>query len=385
MRTAILGALAGAGVMYFFDTDHGRRRRARTRDKLLHQRLVAERTARITFRDVTHRLYGLSAELSGLLSRRPGGPEVLEARVRAKLGHVCSHPGAIEVIAYGNDTIGLRGPILASERDRVVHAVRGVRGVREVNDSDLIGHESAEGISDLQGGTPRLGQRFELMQRHWSPAARLLVGLAGAGMFAMAAGQRTLWRPLLRTVGLLTVGRAATNMEVRQLLGLGGEGIEVTKSIAIDAPRDEVFSFFAALENFPKFMAHVREVKDHGGGRYYWEVEGPAHTAVGWEAEITRLVTNELMCWKSLPGSAVGNSGEIRFEDTDTGGTRVHIRLWYQPPAGAIGHALAKLTRTDPKYELDDDMIRLKSILEDGITSKHGRKIHRDDILEHPH
>jgi uncharacterized membrane protein len=47
-------------------------------------------------------------------------------------------------------------------------------------------------------------------------------------------------------------------------------------------------------------------------------------------------------------------------------GSRVHVRMTYKPPAGALGHAFAKLMGADPKTELDEDMMRLKSALETG-------------------
>jgi uncharacterized membrane protein len=381
-NTALL--LAGAGMMYFFDEPNGRRRRARLRDKLEHVQRKGVTAARTTRRDVVHRVRGLRAELSRLwVSDRPDS-EVVAARVRAKLGHVCSHPGAIEVVTWG-DAIGLRGHILSSELDRVVRAVQRVRGVEDVVTTDLIRHETADGISDLQGGVRRGGERFELLQRHWSPSGRLIAAIAGAGL-TLAARRRAL--PLrigLRTVGLAFLGRAVTNMEMRRLFGIGEQrgGIDVVKTITIAAPRHEVWSFFAALENFPKFMSHVRDVQDLGDGRYRWEVEGPAHAAVSWEAEVTRWAPNEALGWESLPGATIGNTGVVRFEDTDEGGTRVHIRLTYSPPAGAVGHFIAKLLRSDPKRELDDDMVRLKSLLEDGSTTVNRRKVRRDDLTTH--
>jgi uncharacterized membrane protein len=38
----------------------------------------------------------------------------------------------------------------------------------------------------------------------------------------------------------------------------------------------------------------------------------------------------------------------------------------YTPPAGVVGHAVAKLLGSDPKSQLDQDLMRLKSTLETG-------------------
>jgi uncharacterized membrane protein len=40
--------------------------------------------------------------------------------------------------------------------------------------------------------------------------------------------------------------------------------------------------------------------------------------------------------------------------------------MTYSPPAGAIGHAAAKILRADPKKEMDDDLARAKTFLETG-------------------
>jgi uncharacterized membrane protein len=50
----------------------------------------------------------------------------------------------------------------------------------------------------------------------------------------------------------------------------------------------------------------------------------------------TGRVENELLAWKSVPGSTVANEGIVRFLPNDDGTTRVDIKLSYNPPAGAI-------------------------------------------------
>ncbi len=42
------------------------------------------------------------------------------------------------------------------------------------------------------------------------------------------------------------------------------------------------------------------------------------------------------------------------------------MRLSYNPPAGPIGHAIAKAFGADPKSEMDQDLMRLKTLLETG-------------------
>jgi uncharacterized membrane protein len=53
----------------------------------------------------------------------------------------------------------------------------------------------------------------------------------------------------------------------------------------------------------------------------------------------------------------------------------------YTPPAGAIGHAVAALFGADPKRAMDEDMVRLKSILEDGKTTAQGQPVHVEEVI----
>lgn len=58
-------------------------------------------------------------------------------------------------------------------------ALRLVPGVKDVDDR-LDVHPSAEGISALQGGTPRSGAAIDLPQSRWAPGTRAVAGGAGA-------------------------------------------------------------------------------------------------------------------------------------------------------------------------------------------------------------
>jgi hypothetical protein len=57
-----------------------------------------------------------------------------------------------------------------------------------------------------------------------------------------------------------------------------------------------------------------------------------------------------------------------------------HTADIYNAPAGALGHAVAKLFGADPKSELDDDLVRLKSLIEYGKASVGGTTVTREDV-----
>jgi uncharacterized membrane protein len=308
---------------------------------------------------------GLAAEIRGRFEREDVDDDVLVARVRAAMGRATSHPSSIAVTA-ADGTVTLSGPILAREVDDLLSSVRSVRGVQDVVDQ-LEVHERADDVPALQGGTPRRGDEFELLQENWTPAARVLVGATGGALALAGARRRDTLGVAVSLVGLALLSRSATNTELRRLLGGGGRRrIDVQKAININAPLDAVFGFFTNYENFPRFMSHVREVRDAGENRSHWVVDGPAGVPVEWDAVITRLEPNEVLAWKSVPGSIIKSAGIMRFAQNDDGTTRLDLKMTYNPPAGAIGHAASKILRADPKKQLDDDLARAKTFLETG-------------------
>jgi uncharacterized membrane protein len=158
------------------------------------------------------------------------------------------------------------------------------------------------------------------------------------------------------------------------MLGLAParRAVDLQKTITIDAPVADVYAFWLFFENFPHFMSRVLEVRPHSNiaGQSHWVVAGPAGRPVEFDAEITRAVPNQLLAWRSLPGSTVGHSGVVHFAPMGDARTRVHIRMSYQPPAGWLGHGVAALFGVDPKSTLDSDLARMKMTIETGRTPR---------------
>ena len=365
MNRILWGGAIGALAMYFLDPQSGRRRRARTRDRLVHTGRVLNQAGRVTVRDTAQRARGMVASTKRLFQRSGEvADDALEARVRAALGRIVSHSHAIEVYAQKGH-ITLAGPVLAYEARGLVHGVRNVRGVRSVSDH-LTVHETAQGISSLQGGVRRGGPRFELLQRSWSPAARLAAGAVGAGMVARSFREDGMQGILLGFGGSALLARALANRDLANLLGLTEREITVQKIINVNAAPGIVFGFWADYQNFPRFMSKVREVHALSESRSHWVVSGPAGVPVQWTAQVTHILPDELIEWRCSAASTVRHWGSVRFADNGTGGTRVSVRLSYVPPAGAFGHAVAALFGADPKSEMDADLMRMKSMIETG-------------------
>ena len=372
----------GAGLMYFFDPSRGNRRRALVRDQVVSLRERSDDALDVAMRDLRNRTRGVLAEAMGRLSEE-GSPDWLVAeRVRAELGRLIRYSSAIEV-NVDSGRIFLRGPILAPDADRVVRHVSRVRGVKGV-ENQLEVHQDPGDIPALQGATPGIREmaRPEWQQENWSPSMRLLSGLGGGLMTLYGMTRRGLIGTAMSVAGLGLAARGVLNIDLKSMLGMGGQrhAININKAININAPVDQVYQFWSNFENLPRFMAHLKQVKDMGNGRSHWVATGPAGTTAEWDAVVTRQVPNELISWESIEGSEVKTSGMVRFRQNPVGGTRVTVHLNYTPPAGVIGHAVAALFGTDPKQAMDEDLVRLKSLFETGKTTVEGREVTGPDI-----
>jgi uncharacterized membrane protein len=367
--TAVAALGTGAGLMYLFDPDRGACRRARLKDKAAHAVNKTGCAAGSVSRDLTNRCRGLAAQAGSVFKSRQADDDTLAARVRSRMGRAVLHPGAIEVTAR-DGVVRLSGDALSHEVDALLSCARRAPGARGV-DNQLRIHNRPGDIPNLQGGQggrKRGGARFELMQSNWAPATRLLAALTGGALMGLCLRRRDAVGVAAGTLGFGLMLRGVTNLETKRIIGIGGgrRAIDFQKTINIDAPVERVFEFWNNPHNFPHFMTNVRDVRDLGNGRSQWTVAGPAGLSVKWNAVVTDLIPNKIIAWRSEEGSGVANAGIVRFDPNNGAGTRVTIRMSYNPPAGAIGHAFAKIFGANPKREMDEDMLRMKTMIETG-------------------
>ena len=143
----------------------------------------------------------------------------------------------------------------------------------------------------------------------------------------------------------------------------------VGRTVTIRKPRAELFAFWRDFANLAGFMENLEriEVKDAARGRAVWTIKAPAGRTVDVETQIVREVENELIAWRSVEGSDIDTEGRVTFSDAPgERGTRVSLLIAYDPPAGELGRAVAKLFLREPAIQARHDLKRFKMLMEAG-------------------
>lgn len=381
-----IGLGLGAIVSYLFDPDGGRRRRAMIRDKGVRSWFQTQEMLRTATRDLEHRVQGLAVGLPrSLQGDDQVSDDILVERVRSRLGRVCSHPHALRVLAH-DGVVTIEGPILEDEVAPLLVAVRSVRGVKDLVDNlEPHNRQEARNIPALQGGRHR-EPRPELLQDNWAPTTRMLAGFSGSTLLLAGMRRGGLAGVVMQGLGSMIATRAVANMPLVRAFGIAPTRrvVDAFKTMTINAPVDEVYSFWTHFPNFPLFMRHVRNVIDLGRGHTRWVLEGPGGIPAVFDTQVKNMTPNEYISWESIHGSEVHGEGFVRFIPVGDTAARIDVRICYNPPLGMLGHFVAMLFGDDPKHALDEDLVRMKSLIEDGKTHAKGREVTLDEVIGPP-
>ncbi|MFD1085745.1 SRPBCC family protein [Micromonospora andamanensis] len=175
----------------------------------------------------------------------------------------------------------------------------------------------------------------------------------------------------ITVVDLLTAAQATRSKEIGSVRAARGsrEGgfMELAATTTIRKPPSEVYAFWRDLGNLPTFMAHLKEIRVTGDRTSHWSASAPFGKSVEWDAEIVDEATGEKIAWRSTGNADVPNSGTVQFVPAPDGvSTEVHVVMSYDIPGGAVGKAVARYFGEEPHQQLDDDLRRLKQVLETG-------------------
>lgn len=226
-----------------------------------------------------------------------------------------------------------------------------------------------------QSGKPQSSSESASDTERWAS----LIG--GGAMVLMGLRQRSLRGVLTAVAGSGLIYQGATKQstikQAQEAIGLN-KPIKVEKTVTINKPAAELYSFWRNFENLPHFMKHLKSVTIIDARRSHWVATAPLDASVEWDAEIIQERENELISWASVENADIDNSGFVRFKETPRG-TEVKIVMEYEIPGGALTSAIAKLFGEEPEQQIGDDLRRFKQLMETGeIATTEGQSSGRD-------
>jgi uncharacterized membrane protein len=234
----------------------------------------------------------------------------------------------------------------------------------------------ALGLREITSGVGILTQRQPAAWL-WSRVAgdALDLGLLATAYMTDACEDDDRIEAAAAAVAGVTVADIVAAVLVSRVEDRAARGRLITQTITIDRTPAELYGFWRRFENLPRVMRYLESVRSIGDNRSHWIARGPGGVDIEWDAEISDDRPNELIGWRSLPGSDVENSGRVRFHPAPGGrGTIVHVELRYVPPGGGIGAMIAKLFGRAPEQEIQIDLYRFKQVMETGqVTTTEGQ------------
>jgi len=220
-----------------------------------------------------------------------------------------------------------------------------------------------------------------------SETERWTAALGGAALTMYGLSQRSFLGSILAAGGgALVLGAVISPTARGTKTSLGGtRGVLVDESVAIARHHDELYRFWRELDNLPRFMQHLVSVTTLDARRSHWVAVAPAGRTVEWDAEIIADEPNELIGWRTLDAADVVSAGSVHFKPTGKEEeTVVHVRLQYEPPAGKLGAAIARMFGDAPSQSIHEDLRRFKALMEAGeIPTTVGQPRGRQSILNY--
>ena len=276
---------------------------------------------------------------------------------------------------------------LAQYRERLVNEGKQVYRTSAPNDaSSMFASQQQEQAGQEQQRLAE-GQNVGRSERQVSLASGgvlALLGLArrdlvGIGIAAVGAG--LLHRGATgkcygyQALGINTAVGNDTADDAHPLIGGTGaarqtdfsRGLRVAQAFTVGRSRQECYDFWRKLENLPRIMSHVEEIRVLDDRRSHWVAKAPklAGGQYEWDAEIIEDVPGERIAWRSLEGADIENAGAVRFEDSPRG-TIVRAEISYVPPGGRLGNLVVTMLGQSPDRVLREDLRNFKRVMEIG-------------------
>lgn len=200
---------------------------------------------------------------------------------------------------------------------------------------------------------------YAIVRRNGSSIPALLAGIA---LLARGTSGRCL------TYDALDISTAGSASTTRAPVSVPHEhGFHVTRAVTIDRPAADLYNFWHEPTNLPHVINYIDSVHVIGENQAHWTIKLPGGAKADFDVEVYTDVPNEVISWRSLPGSSIQNAGSVRFQPAPADrGTQVTLTLEFVPPGGALGQAVLKLFGEAPAQYIGQYLREFKQVMETG-------------------
>ncbi len=150
--------------------------------------------------------------------------------------------------------------------------------------------------------------------------------------------------------------------------------LRLERSVQIGRPSAEVFDAWVDVEQLPTMVEALDSVSTIGG-RSHWNGRF-AGMPVQWDAELTQLIPNQAIGWKSVNGPK--HSGRITFSPIGND-TLVHVQMNYAPPARLLRRALSPFAGDLEGY-IEQALRDVKAYLENQPRTASNERLRQDAL-----
>lgn len=140
----------------------------------------------------------------------------------------------------------------------------------------------------------------------------------------------------------------------------------VEKAIVVDCPIRDVYDQWTRFEEFPRFMAGVKEVRQLDDTHLRWHAQTWGRED-RWVTEITEQSRDRRISWRSLRG--MRSAGVVHFESIGPRRTRIRLVLAREPD-GDVENLSGVAGAMDS--QLQASVERFKSFMERRDTARGG-------------
>jgi uncharacterized membrane protein len=221
--------------------------------------------------------------------------------------------------------------------------------------------EIATGVGLLSGAAPAAFSTSRVL------GDVMDLALLGASLRSPQANPSRIAAAATAVASVTAVDMYASKLDIQDSMARAAQDLPVTVTLAINSTPEKLYEFWRKLENLPRFMQNLESVRETGDRTSHWIARMPGGVRLQWQSEIVDDQPNQCISWRTREGSEVNHCGSVRFETAPAGrGTLVRVEMYYGLPGGHMAEQAAKLFSAAPETVIQEDLRRLKQLIETG-------------------